>query len=1624
MKKLSWSVGMSEHISDEADARRFMSHDDDAQGDEEYQRTALFAAARQGNYEVVQALLSCGADVNVTDIRGQTALLTAVGEGNLEMVQYLLSRGASGNVADGSGRTALFIAAQQGNYEVVQALLSHGTDVNVTDVFGQTALLAAAKQGNVSVVQALLCHGADESVTVCGQTALFIASGQGNVEVVQALLSHDTDVNMTDESGLFALSFVAFQGNVEMVETLMSHVADESLTYKWGCAALCIAALQDNVEMVKALLSHAADESMTDKWGQAALYIAAKQGNVEVVKALLSHGADESMTDKWGQAALCIAAKQGNVEVVKALLSHGADESMTDKWGQAALCIAADQGNVEMVKALLSHAADESMTDKWGQAALIIAAGQGNVEVVQALLSHGADKTVTDKWIQNAVYIAACQGNVEVIQSCVADGNITEESGFIALLYAVHWGNVEMVESLLSHESVTDKSVQTVLFIAAGQGIVKGVEAFLRYGADVNMTNECGQTALFIAAGQGNVEVVQALLSHDADVNMTDEFGQTALFIAAGQGNVEVVQALLSHDADVNMTGKSGQTALFIAAGQGNVEVVQALLSHDADVNMTDESGQTALFIAAGQGNVNMTDVNMTDESGQTALFTATRQGNVEVVQVLLSHDANVNVTDQHGRSVLFSAAEQGDFEVVQALLSHGADVNIVANDGQTCLFAAGGHTSVDTFNLLVNHGADPHKTDDQNETVLFHAIRNGNLSLIRHLVEHEGVDVNTVNHSGNSALFCLVHLIEAGHSAHTVIELFKLLCEHGADCNVINEAGENVLFHCLSYGNRFQWYLFCEENSWHELTVVCQFLMEKIDVHARPKNGNTVIVLVLRLLLRFLKRNSRKELATQEGKPSVVEGLFGLVSSVFSSSIISETAANVRDDADGDTPLHLWASLPLPQNPCFDQLLRNMADKLFEFGAQINSTNGHGETPLHVAQTWTAIDVLLSKGAATNATDHQGNTPLLSLIQHGVLLKEGSCQLIKPQVAMSDNANAGHSVIPWKQLFKYGFDPLKSNTKGETALNLLLKASTFDVIQTFLEASAALKLHRYLVDSNGDTPLHVICRDEGEGNFSKLNLIDSLVKSQPLIVSFANRNGDTALHVVCQKELISSLSLEVVRRLRTYGAQIDTPNVNDQTCLDLVSNKPELNALLGQEVTFSEVEPWIPWTSKSKKHKDKLGQVARGQNSQQTGSLSYHTAPIGLGSFGRVHAGINPKDGREVAVKCLERARMCRPEDQNEIRKLVQLADCEHVVRYLNYHGDKDFLYIELELMEGTLAELLDGGVRDEDKGLLCKQILDGVSFLHQRNIIHRDIKLTNVLYKCEPKLCVKLADFGLSGKATKTDASTYPVMHSKAGTRCWMAPEILTKDGQHSVASDVFSCGLLLHFVFSDKHPFAPENTSNKNKHLIECETVTNIEKKALSLHKSLPLEATHLVKSMLHSEKEKRPSAADSATHPLFWSNKKKMQFLWAVGNEPEVGVLRHLVHSPSLFEQELERELSSRFASTWDNAILQIYHEMTSSKRSRKYVTHSAVDLVRFVRNTWSHPDQLSPAMCKSVKEDFALLKKFPTLLMDVYQSVIKHNWNRRQAIESAMTEEWGATWLLVCLWKFVLCLFRL
>jgi serine/threonine-protein kinase/endoribonuclease IRE1 len=237
-----------------------------------------------------------------------------------------------------------------------------------------------------------------------------------------------------------------------------------------------------------------------------------------------------------------------------------------------------------------------------------------------------------------------------------------------------------------------------------------------------------------------------------------------------------------------------------------------------------------------------------------------------------------------------------------------------------------------------------------------------------------------------------------------------------------------------------------------------------------------------------------------------------------------------------------------------------------------------------------------------------------------------------------------------------------------------------------------------------------------------------------------------------------------------------------------------------------------------------------------------------------------------------------------------------------------------------------------------------------------------------------------------------------------------VLKSLGNHSKPSDIFACGLVLHYILSVKrHPFAPADCANKSVSEISNETEKNVMKNTTKgWDDSLCPESTHLVKEMLESNKSKRPTAAEALAHPLYWSKKKKLELLSAAGNQPEFECPRaKRPTSLTAVETDLETSFSTIVKHmTWNDPwyvhMSAIHAEM--KKRKPPYDTHSVVELVRFIRNAIAHvsEDKRPTSIRKLLLEDFVFLEYFPNLVTEVYKAVATHGWDQtREEIKYAI-----------------------
>ncbi|KAL3513578.1 hypothetical protein ACH5RR_026295 [Cinchona calisaya] len=246
----------------------------------------------------------------------------------------------------------------------------------------------------------------------------------------------------------------------------------------------------------------------------------------------------------------------------------------------------------------------------------------------------------------------------------------------------------------------------------------------------------------------------------------------------------------------------------------------------------------------------------------------------------------------------------------------------------------------------------------------------------------------------------------------------------------------------------------------------------------------------------------------------------------------------------------------------------------------------------------------------------------------------------------------------------------------------------------------------------------------------------------------------------------------------------------------------------------------------------------------------------LGCGSFGSVYEGI-ANDGFFFAVKEVslldqgEKGRQSIYQLEQEIALLSQFEH-ENIVQYYGTEKDDSKLYIFLEFVtKGSLLSLYQKyNLQDFQVSAYTRQILHGLKYLHDRNVVHRDIKCSNILVDADGS--VKLADFGLA-KATKLND-----VKSCKGTAFWMAPEVVRRTQGYGLAADIWSLGCTVLEMLTRGFPYS---------HLEPMAALFRIGSgEPPYVPETLPGDARDFILECLQVNPSARPTAAQLLDHPF--------------------------------------------------------------------------------------------------------------------------------------------------------------
>lgn len=369
-------------------------------------------------------------------------------------------------------------------------------------------------------------------------------------------------------------------------------------------------------------------------------------------------------------------------------------------------------------------------------------------------------------------------------------------------------------------------------------------------------------------------------------------------------------------------------------------------------------------------------------------------------------------------------------------------------------------------------------------------------------------------------------------------------------------------------------------------------------------------------------------------------------------------------------------------------------------------------------------------------------------------------------------------------------------------------------------------------------------------------------------------------------------------------------------------------------------------------------------------GAITFDSSQvIGKGSSSVVYKGTLGQ--REIAVKKVEKklSRLV----QREMTQLQMSDGHPNVIRYFLTEEDSDFYYIALELAYCTLREYVSGSVLKSKipPKKIVADMIEGMKWLHEMSVVHRDIKPTNVLLLKNKvgELEVKISDFGF---AKQLEVSDSQMSIAPDGSKYWTVPEMAR--GRYNLKSDVYSMGCLVFYVMSEG------NVSIANE-------VVNFTWSANSDSTSEGNLVKHLVQSMTMQAPEQRPSFKCLLFHPFFWDSTKTLSFINAVADRVKVGDYQAIQTKSSI-----QGGCEAVFGDNWETRLEQdVINSLAYRSARHNYGTSSASELLRAIRNKAAHYDEMS----YSAKSTYGSMpggfsdywtRKFPSLIRHLYVKV--------------------------------------
>ena len=253
----------------------------------------------------------------------------------------------------------------------------------------------------------------------------------------------------------------------------------------------------------------------------------------------------------------------------------------------------------------------------------------------------------------------------------------------------------------------------------------------------------------------------------------------------------------------------------------------------------------------------------------------------------------------------------------------------------------------------------------------------------------------------------------------------------------------------------------------------------------------------------------------------------------------------------------------------------------------------------------------------------------------------------------------------------------------------------------------------------------------------------------------------------------------------------------------------------------------------------------------------------LGEGTFGIVKLVQDKKTKEKVAIKILEKKKIKTEEDKRRVQteiEILQKMSHINVIKAKKILKDSENIYIMMEYCEkGELFHYIEKEIclSNDEAACYFYQLINGLEYIHQKGIVHRDLKLENILLSKTNLL--KIIDFGLSSYYDSNKLLSTP-----CGSLCYASPELLSGQKYDGILIDIWSVGVILYAMLCGYLPFDDENHGMLYKRIINTE---------LDIPEHLEEDSVDMLRKILVNEPKKRITIKEIKKHKFYIKGKKE-------------------------------------------------------------------------------------------------------------------------------------------------------